>query len=322
MPAQDVLIVAIDEELGASLSALCEDMGLCPRWSPDGLHAILSAAQRKPDLIILDGAVPPVGSLSVAETLWRDRRLSSVPIVVLVDDDGPRRSGTRPRCQMQSVRKGRNGRHDAFVAELRSLLEKAPAAVQPSARMAPAGANLAACCKPEVLAMSHRNLTGVGAVSGLLVGLIIASVAVAGEGRGASATLSKRVQPQRPAVGQTARAVRRDVHAQHGLSQPLDRRAGKPTLSTRLTERSQPYYAREAAGQVYYYSRSGDLLFRDDYVHYNRPRRLYYRNGGWVLESRGTGHYAHHVGIAHHGRAHGGYGGHGGGHHAGGGGHR
>lgn len=170
--------------------------------------------------------------------------------------------------------------------------------------------------------MSHRNLTGVGAVSGLLVGLIIASVAVAEEGRGASATLSKRVHPQRTAVGQAARPVRRDVHAQYGLSRRSDRRTGKPTLSTRLTESSQPYHAREAGGQVYYYSRTGDLLFRDDYVHYNRPRRLYYRNGGWVLESRGTGHYAHHVGNAHHDRAHGGYSGHGGGHHAGGGGHR
>jgi hypothetical protein len=171
--------------------------------------------------------------------------------------------------------------------------------------------------------MSHRNCTGVGAaVSGLLFGLVLASVAAGGEGRAASTSQSKRAHPRPLAVGQAARAVRRDVHAQHGLSQPSDRRAGKPTLSTRRTELSKPYYTREAGGQVYYYNRAGNLLFRDDYVHYNRPRRLYYRNGGWVLESRGTGHYAHHVRIAHHGRARGGYGGHGGGHHAAGGGHR
>lgn len=136
MPAQDVLIVAHDEELGASLSALCVDIGLYPRCSPDGLHAILSAVQRRPDLIVLDGAVPPVGSRSVTEALRRDRRLSSVPIIVLADDGEPRQSSVRLRSQMQSVRRGQDGRHNAFVSKLRGLLETTPRAVWPSERMA------------------------------------------------------------------------------------------------------------------------------------------------------------------------------------------
>jgi CheY-like chemotaxis protein len=136
MLAQNVLIVANDEELRASLSALCEDIGLSPRCSPDGLHAILSAVQRRPDLIVLDGAMPPVGSLSVAEALRRDRKLSTVPIVILIDDGQPRKLRVRLRCQVQSVRKGQDGRHNAFASELRALPKTARGAVRPSERMA------------------------------------------------------------------------------------------------------------------------------------------------------------------------------------------
>jgi CheY-like chemotaxis protein len=135
MLAQTVLIVANDE-LGASLSALCEEIGLRPRHSPDGLHAIFCAVQSRPDLIIVDGAVPPVGSLSVTEALRRYRRLSSVPIVILVNDGQPRGLGVRLRSQVQSVRKGQDGRHNAFVFRLRALQKTARGAVRPSERMA------------------------------------------------------------------------------------------------------------------------------------------------------------------------------------------
>jgi len=109
---------------------------------------------------------------------------------------------------------------------------------------------------------------------------------------------------------------------------------------------SRAYYHRDVGGQVYYYDRAGNPLYYDDYVHYNYPRRFYYRKGGWVLASRGRGYYGRHAGAgygappgtgyggharSHYGgysaRQHGGYagrhaGGHVGGHHGGGRGHR
>jgi hypothetical protein len=59
---------------------------------------------------------------------------------------------------------------------------------------------------------------------------------------------------------------------------------------------SRAYYHRDVGGQVYYYDRAGNPLYYDDYVHYNYPRRFYYRNGGWVLASRGRGYYGHYSG--------------------------
>jgi len=146
----------------------------------------------------------------------------------------------------------------------------------------------------------------------LALGILAASSAAAGEP-------DARTGPSRSVKSHHAASSRNPANAAHGgTAEHLQaRRVSPPNRDIGLTERNQPHYSREAGGQVYYYNRTGELLFRDDYVHYNRPRRLYYRNGGWVLESRGSsGHYAHHVGSAHHGHA----GGYGGGHYAGGGG--
>lgn len=60
------------------------------------------------------------------------------------------------------------------------------------------------------------------------------------------------------------------------------------------------YSYREIDGVVYYYDKRGQPLFKDDYAHYNYPRRFYYRNGGWVLLSSGRGYYARHPAIGQH----------------------
>lgn len=58
-----------------------------------------------------------------------------------------------------------------------------------------------------------------------------------------------------------------------------------------------PASHREIDGVVYYFDQRGRPLYKDDYAHYNYPRRFYYRNGGWVLVGRGGGYYARHPGI-------------------------
>lgn len=60
---------------------------------------------------------------------------------------------------------------------------------------------------------------------------------------------------------------------------------------------SPAYRQRDAGGLLYYYDRAGYPLYYDDYVHYNYPRRFLYRNGGWVLLSRGHGYYSRYHGA-------------------------
>lgn len=117
-----MLIVENDEKLGTALCALCQEIGLCARVSDDGLHAIMSAVQSTPDLIILDCAVPPLGSMSVAQSLCRDSRLSSVPLVILAEDHDPLRTGTQVWREVRRIQKGRNGWRDDLAAELVRLL--------------------------------------------------------------------------------------------------------------------------------------------------------------------------------------------------------
>ncbi|TWT44493.1 hypothetical protein RAS1_09080 [Phycisphaerae bacterium RAS1] len=73
-----------------------------------------------------------------------------------------------------------------------------------------------------------------------------------------------------------------------------------------------PYSHREIYGVVYYFDQRGQPLFKDDYAHYNYPRRFYYRNGGWVLVGQGRGYYArhHYIGRQHGGVNRGAYNGH------------
>lgn len=80
MSARNVLIVEEDEDLASLLVSLCGALGFEPRASTDGLHAILSVIQQRPDLVHLDANLPSVGSRSVAEMMARDGRFSSVPI--------------------------------------------------------------------------------------------------------------------------------------------------------------------------------------------------------------------------------------------------
>lgn len=55
--------------------------GLSLSVSPDGLHALMSAVQQPPELIILDEDIGGVDSDSVERMLARDARTCNVPIV-------------------------------------------------------------------------------------------------------------------------------------------------------------------------------------------------------------------------------------------------
>lgn len=53
----------------------------------------------------------------------------------------------------------------------------------------------------------------------------------------------------------------------------------------------EPASSKVIDGVTYYYDADGNPLYYDDPVHYDYPRRFYYRNGGWVMARSGHGHH-------------------------------
>src|SRR5262245_16835715 len=78
-----VLIIESDGERAQRLRAVCHGMRLETSLSPDPLHALMLAANDKPELILVDAADDWQGPMSVAESFKRFKGLSSIPVVVV-----------------------------------------------------------------------------------------------------------------------------------------------------------------------------------------------------------------------------------------------
>lgn len=68
------------------------------------------------------------------------------------------------------------------------------------------------------------------------------------------------------------------------------------SASAQVADRVKPAAVEPASSKVidgvtYYYDADGNPLYYDDPVHYDYPRRFYYRNGGWVMARSGYGHH-------------------------------
>ena len=122
MVVNNVFIVVHDAALMRCLEQTCIELGFETHLSPDGLHTIMRARQVKPDLIILDTDVSNVGSLSVFELLAQERRLSHVPIVVLVNESDTRTIKLHQVHGTPMALKRSNGQDD-LRSQLRLLLE-------------------------------------------------------------------------------------------------------------------------------------------------------------------------------------------------------
>lgn len=71
---------------------------------------------------------------------------------------------------------------------------------------------------------------------------------------------------------------------------------GTATANAQAANQGQPAAAEPASSKVidgvtYYYDADGNLLYKDDPIHYTPARRFYYRNGGWVMARSGYGHH-------------------------------
>ncbi len=121
MVVNNVFIVVHDAALMWALEQTCIDLGFETHLSPDGLHAMMRVRQVRPDLIILDTDVSILGSLSLFELLAQERRLSQVPIVVLVNESDTRMIKLHQVHGTPMALKRSNGQDD-LRSQLRLLL--------------------------------------------------------------------------------------------------------------------------------------------------------------------------------------------------------
>lgn len=78
-----VLIIESDSERARSLTRLCQKKGYQVRLSPDPLHGLMRALIDLPAMILVDDADRWLGSRSIEAALSRNRKLCSVPCLLL-----------------------------------------------------------------------------------------------------------------------------------------------------------------------------------------------------------------------------------------------
>lgn len=82
-PAQSVLIIDDDPFLRGFAVAALADAGFSTRASDNAIQGIVAAMQWRPDLILLDYAMPVNDGLDVLEGLMNVEGLGSTPVIVL-----------------------------------------------------------------------------------------------------------------------------------------------------------------------------------------------------------------------------------------------
>src|SRR6476660_6041268 len=83
MPAAKLLLVEDDPSLAELLEYGFANEGYAVRVTPDGVGALLLAAEEVPDLVILDWMIEGTSGIEVCRRLRRDKSTAQVPIIML-----------------------------------------------------------------------------------------------------------------------------------------------------------------------------------------------------------------------------------------------
>jgi CheY-like chemotaxis protein len=88
-PQQDILILVVDDMVDnlAFLSLDLQQMGYRVVTATDGEQAISVARQTKPNIILMDLAMPGTDGLEASRKIHEDEKLSHIPIVALTAHD-------------------------------------------------------------------------------------------------------------------------------------------------------------------------------------------------------------------------------------------
>lgn len=78
-----ILIVDDEEDMRLVLRAELENVGFECLTDSDGLKAVKSAKDKKPDLIILDLMLPKLSGEEACKIIKKDKKTSHIPIIML-----------------------------------------------------------------------------------------------------------------------------------------------------------------------------------------------------------------------------------------------
>jgi len=96
MKQKSILIADDHATLVRVLTVRCRELGLLVKSASDAMYALTLIHKEPPDLVLMDVNMPAGNGLSVCEMLSSDRRLSTIPVIVLT---GQTDEKTISRCQ-------------------------------------------------------------------------------------------------------------------------------------------------------------------------------------------------------------------------------
>jgi CheY-like chemotaxis protein len=82
-----VLVVEDSEAIRAAFTILLEESGYAVAAAATGAEALRLAAERNPDLVLLDLGLPDMNGLDVARLIRADPATASIPLVALTGRD-------------------------------------------------------------------------------------------------------------------------------------------------------------------------------------------------------------------------------------------
>jgi len=106
-PARHLILVVEDSDaIRTAFTILLEESGYDVAAAPDGAQAVRLAAERAPDLVLLDLGLPDIPGVEVARRLKSAPATHAIPIVALTgrDDDADREALRAAGCAAYLVK--------------------------------------------------------------------------------------------------------------------------------------------------------------------------------------------------------------------------
>ena len=99
LSGKTILLVDDDRDIRTAMQSALEDLGPEILHAADGNEALVQAAQRDPDLVVLDMMLPKRSGFLVMEKLKRGKKPTDPPRIIMITGN----EGTRHRTYAESL---------------------------------------------------------------------------------------------------------------------------------------------------------------------------------------------------------------------------